>query len=98
MSNINRFSEFSDEKTPLEGDKIKIDDVLNQEVIVNDFTVHNSKFEGKGRYTKVQIKLDGITKVIFTGSEVIANQCEKYKQKIPFIATIKKLNKYYTFT
>ena len=98
MSDINKFSDFAEEEKPLDGEKIKIDDILNKEIIIKNFTVHNSKFEGKGKYAKVQIETEGVTKVIFTGSEVIANQCEKYEKQMPFIATIKKINKYYTFT
>jgi len=98
MSDLNRFSDFAEEDKPLEGEKIRIDDILNQEITVKNFEVKDSKFEGKDKYTKVQIEINEKTKVIFTGSKVIADQCKKYKEKIPFIATIKKINNYYTFT
>jgi hypothetical protein len=41
---------------------------------------------------------DDEIKIIFTGSDVLISQIEDYKEEIPFEATIKKINRYYTFT
>lgn len=46
----------------------------------------------------IQFKLDGVDYIVFTGSRVLMNQCEKYKDEMPFGAKIEKVNKYYTFT
>jgi len=98
---MKHFAEFSTEEKPLDGDKIRIDEVLNCELIVCAYKIGKSKFnDNKGMYVTLQIKLmnDDMPRVIFTGSDVIAEQCRKYDNNIPFIATIKKINKYYTFT
>ena len=98
---MKHFSEFSTEEKPLEGDKIRIDEALNREMEICAFKIGNSKFEdSKGKYVTLQVKFTGDNKprVVFTGSEVIAEQCRKYEENIPFITTIKKINKYYTFT
>ncbi len=99
---MKRFADFSEEKSPLEGDKMRIDDVINKEVIVCSFKISQSKFsENKaGKYVTIQIKFgeNDNPKVIFTGSEVLAGQCQKYENNIPFVTVIKKINKYYTFT
>jgi hypothetical protein len=36
--------------------------------------------------------------VVFTGSDVLIGQVEKYADQIPFLTTIKKINRYYTMT
>lgn len=36
--------------------------------------------------------------VIFTGSTVLSDQLQKYKDELPFFATIKKIDRYYTLT
>lgn len=99
---MKRFAEFAEEKSPLEGEKMRIDDVINKEVIVCSYKISKSKFsENKaGRYVTIQLRFgqDDNPRVVFTGSEVLAGQCEKYQENIPFVTTIKKINKYYTFT
>ncbi len=95
---MKRFSEFASEERQLEGDKVRLDDILNKEVAVSSFKISKSKYEGKGNYVTIQIKDGDNTKVVFTGSEVLASQCEKYKEYIPFLTTIKKIDRYYTFT
>jgi len=46
----------------------------------------------------LQFKLDDKISVMFTGSNVLRDQIERYKTEIPFITTIKKIDRYYTFT
>lgn len=75
-----------------------IDDVLNQEVLILDFKRGQSKFKENAQYTTVQFEMGGETHVLFTGSEVISDQLERYKEHLPFVATIRKINRYYTLT
>lgn len=100
MTAYNRFSEFAEESTPLDGKKIAIDDILNKDIVVKGATVKASKFErpNTSNCATVQIELDGEIRVFFTGSSVLISQCERYKDKMPFVAQIKKVNKYYTFS
>ncbi len=100
---MKRFAEFANEERALEGDKVRIDDALNKEIIVCAFKIGKSKYskdETQRKYVTLQIKFNGeeCLKVIFTGSEVIADQCEKYKEEMPFATVIKKVNNYYTFS
>jgi len=47
----------------------------------------------------VQFEIDGGEKrVFFTGSDILIEQMEKYGSEIPFLTTIKKIDRYYTFT
>ena len=92
-----RFGDFSEEVGPLEGKKKKIDDILNIEILITGYRINDSKFKEK-TYITIQYKNGDEEYITFTGSEVLQKQIEKYKEKIPFFATIKKINKYYTLT
>jgi hypothetical protein len=95
-----RFSEFAKDEGPLAGEKIKIDAVLNREIKVLAYKARESKFSRKNSETclMLQVELDGEKRVIFTGSSVLADQVDRYKEELPFLATIIKIDKYYTFS
>jgi len=82
---------------PLDGDKLKMKDIEGKEIEVLAYRIANSKYNN-GQCVTIQFRLDGKVHVAFTGSSVLLEQCEKYKDMIPFLATIKKIHKYYTFT
>ena len=46
----------------------------------------------------LQVVLDDKKYVLFTGSVVLLEQMEKYQDHLPFIATIQKIDRYYTLT
>lgn len=94
---MKKFSDFAEEHKPLEGDKLKIDSVLNQEIEITGYKVGKSKYK-KSDYLTLQFKIDGNFNVLFTGSGVLIDQLQKYENEIPFMAVIKKINKYYTLT
>lgn len=98
---MERFSEFAKENIFLDGDKTKIDDILNQEIEVVNYRIKSSKFNknNSGKYLAIQFKRNGDqSQILFTGSDVLIEQMEKYSEHIPFLATIKKINRYYTFS
>ena len=94
---MNRFSEFCEEQKPLEGEKIKLDEMLGIEIVVTGFKIVQSKFK-EARCLHMEVETDGVKHVIFTGSEVLMRQIEKYQEMIPFETTIIKNKRYYTFT
>lgn len=95
---MKRFSDFAKEDSIMNGDKIKIGDIVGKEIEIVDYKIGNSKFEGKKLLT-LQIKLNGEDRVVFTSSGVLIDQSEKYKNEMPFIATIEKVNnRFYSFT
>ena len=98
---LKKFSDFAVDESPLEGEKIKIDDIVNKEIVVLNYAVKNSKFANanSSKYLTIQFTEANSNekKVVFTGSTVLADQCEKYCNQIPFTATIKKIKKFYTF-
>ena len=94
---MKRFSDFAEEHRPLEGDKVKIDSILNQEIEIINYNVKKSKYK-ENDYLTLQFKINGSLNIMFTGSGVLVNQLKKYEEEIPFVAEIKKINKYYTLT
>lgn len=96
---MKRFSDFSREKIALDGDKVKLDTILNQEITVTGFSTKRSKFDdNSGKCLTVQFEMNGQKQIFFTGSDVLRDQLERYEDEIPFMATIKKINRYYTLT
>ena len=92
-----KFSDFTEGIKPFDGDKKKIEDILNQEILVLDFKIKNSKKRQDSLYATIQFKID-TNYIVFTGSNVLIEQLEKYKDNLPFYTIIKKINRYYTFT
>ena len=99
MSEYERFSDFASswDGVSLEGEKCKINDILNLEVLMTSYRIMKSK-KNEGNCLTLQFELNGVKKVIFTGSEVLQNQVERYKDKLPFIARIVKKDKYFTLS
>lgn len=99
MSTITkRFSDFAIAVKRFEGNKIKINDLINKEIIINDFKIESSKQNLECDYLTLQIEMDGETYICFTGSKILMEQIEVYKSEIPFITTILKIHRYYTFS
>jgi len=96
---MERFHEFAEESGPLDGDKVRIDDVLNKELIITGYKIKESKYPKSGpKCLTLQVVLDDKKYVLFTGSVVLLEQMEKYQDHLPFIATIQKIDRYYTLT
>lgn len=97
---VHKFSEFAKkDEGLLEGKKKKIEDILNVEITVLGFKVKPSKFQDKSpHYTTIQFMQGEEKFVVFTSSIVLTEQLETYKEQLPFISTIKKSGKAFTFT
>ncbi len=95
---MKRFSDFATSHINLTGDKIKIDEVLGKEIEVIAFTLSDSKYKEGTEVLKLQLRLNGETRVLFTGSSVLIDQITGHKDEMPFLTKIEKVNKYYTFT
>ena len=98
---MERFSDFADIKPLLEGDKVKIDNILNKEIIITGYRIDKSKFGDNGdKYCRIQFKeteKDNFH-VVFTGSLVLIDQLVHADGHFPFLTIIKKQNKYYTLS
>lgn len=85
---MDKFSSFAEER--LVGDKVSVSDILNKEITVLSYKIMKSKIEDDN-YAQIQIEINGEKKVVFTSSKVL-------KDHIPFIATIIKTRKYFSFS
>lgn len=98
---MKKFSDFGvkpDEKGFV-GDSIKITKLLDKQIIVMDYAVKPSKFEGKGECLHLQVKYDEDLRVVFTGATNMIDVIKKIpKEELPFQATIIKENGRYQFT
>ncbi len=96
---MKKFSDFSKENI-LDGEKLKIEDILNTEIKIINFAIKESRYpkNKSGKYLTLQIEKESRKYVIFTGSDVLIDQLEKYGNQKPFLATIRKINKYFSLT
>lgn len=101
-SEYQNFSDFAEERGPLEGDKVKIADILNKKILITGHDIKESRYQKNksGKYLTIQFQREESEdpKVVFTGSDVLIDQLEKYAQEIPFWTTIKKINRYFTLS
>ena len=97
---MKRFSDFSQEGKPLDGAKVAIERVLNREMLITGHKITHSRYNdaGHGKCLTLQFELDGAKQVLFTGSQVLIDQLTKYADEIPFVATIIKIDRYYTLS
>jgi len=97
---MKRFTDFSKEQKVLDGDKVKLDLILNQEIKITGYSIKKSKYSKNesGDYLTVQFEMNDNKQIFFTGSEILIEQFNKYGDEIPFIAIVKKINRYYTLT
>lgn len=104
MDNVKRFSDFADkENLPLDGAKMRIDDVLNREILITGLKIRTSRFkqekqDDKAQCLTLQFQVDGRTCILFTGSVILSDQIHRYQAEVPFLTTIKKIDRYYTFS
>jgi hypothetical protein len=99
---MKQFSEILKEAERLEGEKVKLDSILNQDIIIHKFSLANSNFSKNksGKYVTVQFSKEenGERNVFFSGSDVLIDQLQRYKNEMPYQVQIKKVNKYYTLS
>jgi len=98
MDDIHSFSDFADTQTPFDGTKKRIDEALNRPIIVRGYKIIPSKKSAGAMCLELQFEMNGELCILFTGSSVLTDQCEKYADKMPFRATIKKVDKFFTFS
>ncbi len=79
-----------------DGKKIPISDILGKEIIVMGFEMRPSNMRKKD-YLCLKFELCGEKRVIFTDSEIIKRECEKFQENMPFSAKIIQKGRYYTF-
>lgn len=95
-----RFSDFAEGISPLDGSKVKIEDIVNKEIVIIGCKLRKSRYnaERTPECLTLQFEINGQRHIIFTGSIILIEQMQKYQAQIPFLTVIKKIDKYYTFS
>lgn len=85
----------------LTGDKIKIERILNKEIIVKRFRIDPSKYpeKGNGKCLSIELQMNGLDYVVFTGSSVLMDMIRQVPpESFPFTTQIVKVNDHFEFT
>lgn len=81
------------------GDKIQMDRIINREITVTDFRIEDSIKKQGTKFLTMQIKVNDVSHVIFTGSRYLMDQINQVpKSEFPFTTTIVKDNGRYEFS
>ena len=81
------------------GDKIATNKLLDKEIIVKDYEVRPSKFDGKGDRVDIQIEYRDEDRVVFTGAKyLIQTILQIPKTNLPFKTKIIKVGEHYEFS
>jgi len=100
---MKRFSEMNIEVElkSFTGDKIKIEKILNKDIIIHDYDIRESKYKekGNGQCLHLQLEIGGEKRVLFSGSTYLMDLIKKVNDDdFPFITTIVKEGEYFKFT
>jgi hypothetical protein len=101
---VNRFADFADpaQSSVLDGRKVSLEEVVGKEIEVLNYRVKSTKYSDAKNPMCLTVQFSFADNqehfVFFSGSNVLMEQLGKYKEKIPFSATIKKVGKYFTFS
>lgn len=94
------YSDFADpdedeDEEPLDGEKKKIIEILNKEILILNFRIQKSKIKD-GDYMIIQFELNDKKYVMFTTAGRVMKKLERHKDKMPYHATVIQKYKYYT--
>ena len=99
ISSIKKFGEFKlkDGRKMLDGEKIKIDKILDKEIVVLDYVIFDSIQERGGKCLKVLFKFtnDDRDYIFNTSSKVLMKQINDESVELPFIGVIYRKGKYF---
>jgi hypothetical protein len=95
---VHAFAEFASEDTPLEGKKVRIGDIVGKEITVLKHKITKSKRNEGGLCLYMQFVLNEELCLLFSGSLVLQDLCDKYAGQMPFRTTVKQIDRFYTFS
>lgn len=85
------------ERKAFVGDKIKAEKLINKTIVVHDFKITDSHYEGK--YLNMQIELNGFKYVVFTTAATLMEMLQQVPtNEFPFETTISNQNGFLEFT
>lgn len=96
---IKKFSDFGikSEHKLFIGPKLKISKVLNKEIVVLNYEIKPSKFNGQ--CLCLQIEVNNAKHIVFSGSSVLMEVIKQINpENFPFTTTIIEENEHYEFS
>lgn len=99
---MNSFSDFNikPKQSRFIGEKIRMMQILNRDIIVHRYKIKESKFENtnSGICLTMQIEVQGEQRVLFTGSRILTEMIQQVPEdKLPFKTIITKVGETYQF-
>lgn len=97
---MKKFSDFvkQEDLKMLDGDKVKIDEIIGKEILIIGFSIDRSKYKTGTDYLKLQFEKDGKRNIVFTGSKRLIELITKYSDNVPFLTTIRQAGKSFIFS
>ena len=95
-----QFSDFNPRAVGFQGEKKRISEILNREILVLDYRVIKGKYNTDS-CVQIQFEMsefEGKKFIVFSGSAVLQGQLEEAKDRMPFCAVIQRIDKYLTFS
>lgn len=85
--------------TAFVGEKVRMNKILNTEIIVHDYKIKDSEKKPGTKYLTLQISRKGEKEIVFTGSKTLMDMIEQVpKDKFPFVTTISQEDQMFQFT
>lgn len=98
MSNFKDFN-IKPKVTNFVGDKIKIDRILNREILVTNYKILPSTKKENTMFLTLEFKVSGNNHILFSGSTILMQMIEDvHKSNFPFTTTIVRENEHFEFT
>lgn len=94
---MKRYSEFATKRQHMIGDKIKIEKILGKEIAILSYRISPSIVKEDTNCLAMQIEVANEKRIIFTSSTILMEEIEKYKDNLPFLTTIEKIDRFYIF-
>lgn len=81
------------------GESINIDKTLNKKIVVHKFTIGPSKKKENSKCLTLQIEVDGVMRVIFSGAKYLIEMIQKVPEsEFPFTTEIIRNNNHLEFS
>ena len=91
------FSDFAKTHPQFEGEKKKITEILNKEILIIGFRIGKSKYRGQN-YLTLHFELEGEKYIVFVGSKPLMEQAQEGTDEMPYYTTIIQIGNYYTMS
>lgn len=95
--NYHNFRDFAKVHPRFDGEKKKIVEILNKEILIIDFRIGKSRYRGRNFLT-LQFKLEGEKYIVFVGSKPLMEQAQEGADEMPYHTTIIQIANYYIMT